>query len=267
MRKLLLALALSLVTRAALPMTPSSLDVTDLWWNPDESGWGVNVVQQGTIAFATFFVYDSNGRAHWYVASNLNLGASSATSATFSGDLLETQGPYFAIPFNPSAVSRSKVGTATLRVDSPGSGTLVYTVNGTTVTKAIRRQTWAVNDASGTYEGSRTIGSASSSLGCNIGTSSFSNVRISQSNDAFSMVGTLAGSTCTFTGNYSQEGHLGASSGSFSCDNGTQGSYAITQLETTLYGFFARYSGTERGCTVDGRIGGVRTSIVRQPAE
>jgi hypothetical protein len=81
------------------------------------------------------------------------------------------------------------------------------------------------------------------------------------------MVGTLGGATCRFNGNYSQEGHLGASSGTFSCDNGVQGTYAIADLEATLYGFFARYSGSERGCNLQGRIGGVRTTILRPPAE
>ena len=33
----------------------------DLWWNPSESGWGVNVAHQGDILFATLFTYDENG--------------------------------------------------------------------------------------------------------------------------------------------------------------------------------------------------------------
>src|SRR6185503_13590127 len=177
-------------------------DVTDLWWNPDESGWGVNIVQQGAIVFATFFVYDAGGRAHWYVASDMPVKDSTASGITFAGDLYETRGPYFGIPFNPAAVTHSNVGSATLHVTFPGSGTLTYTINGVSVTKAIVRQTWAVTDASGSYEGVRQIASASSDIGCNIGASSFSNVQIAQSNGGFAMAGTLAGSACRYNGTY-----------------------------------------------------------------
>ncbi|HET9579038.1 MAG TPA: hypothetical protein VFP44_14490 [Usitatibacter sp.] len=265
MRVLLAAFALALAVPAQAA-TSFSTDVTDLWWNPDESGWGVNLIQQNNIVFATFFVYDANNRAHWYVASSMTATTASASGATFQGDLFESNGPWFGVPFNAAGVARNRVGTATLQVAFPASGIITYTVNGATVTKAIRRQTWAANDASGTYEGARTILSASSS-GCNIGSSSFSGIRIAQSQATFSMSGNLAGASCQFNGDYSQDGHLGASSGTFSCSDGFGGTYALGEIETTLYGFMARYSGSERNCTVSGRIGGVRTTIIRQVAQ
>jgi hypothetical protein len=263
MRKLATFLGLAFAA-PAFAASSFSTDVTDLWWNPDESGWGVNVIQQNNIAFATFFVYDADRRAHWYVASAMGTQAVSSTGITFQGDLFEANGPYFGVPFSPAAVARNKVGTATMQFTFPDSGVLTYTVNDATVTKAIRRQTWAVNDSSGTYEGARTILSASSTVGCSVGTSSLSNIRIAQSQNGFSMLGTLAGAACTFNGDYSQAGHLGASSGTFSCANGVSGTYTLSEIETTLYGFMARYSGTERGCSVQGRVGAVRTTIKRQ---
>jgi hypothetical protein len=36
---------------------------TALWWNPGESGWGLNLNQQGTTIFGTLFTYDSARRA------------------------------------------------------------------------------------------------------------------------------------------------------------------------------------------------------------
>lgn len=249
-----LAIALAFAT-PAFAATSFSTDVTDLWWNPDESGWGVNLIQQNNIVFATFFVYDANGRAHWFVASDMAGTSASRTGVTFQGDLFETAGPYFAVSFNPAAVARNRVGTATIQIAFPATGTLTYTVNGTTVTKSIRRQTWAANDVSGTYDGTRTAG-------CTGGFSSFQAIQIAQSQTAFSMTGNLAGSSCRFGGDYSQEGHLGASRGTFTCDNGLQGTYGLSEIEVSPFGFTARYSGTERGCTVDGRVGGVRTGIV-----
>jgi hypothetical protein len=263
MRTLLLAalLACALPARAG---SSFSTDVTDLWWNPDESGWGVNVIQQNNIVFATFFVYDTSGRAHWYVASAMTAQSASASSATFQGDLFESQGPYFAVPFNALAVARNQVGTATLQVAFPGDGFLTYTIGDVTVTKAIRRQTWALNDPSGAYEGQRVISSSTGS--CVAGATPFSAMQVVVSQGALSLRGTLGGAACRFDGDYSQQGRLGASSGTFSCSDGNAGSYTLTEIEAGLYGFFARYSGTERGCSVQGRIGGVNT-VIRQVAE
>ena len=28
-------------------------DITDMWWNANESGWGMNIVQQGSTSFVT----------------------------------------------------------------------------------------------------------------------------------------------------------------------------------------------------------------------
>jgi hypothetical protein len=33
-----------------------------IWWNASESGWGLNVAQQGNVLFATWFTYDTSGR-------------------------------------------------------------------------------------------------------------------------------------------------------------------------------------------------------------
>ena len=51
--------------------TPDSIDYTDLWFVPAESGWGVNVIQQGNTLFATLFVYGSDQSPRWFVASDL----------------------------------------------------------------------------------------------------------------------------------------------------------------------------------------------------
>ena len=41
----------------------------DLWWNPNESGWGINFAHQGDILFATLFTYGADGRSLWFVMS------------------------------------------------------------------------------------------------------------------------------------------------------------------------------------------------------
>jgi hypothetical protein len=50
------------------PASTLTSEITDMWWVPSESGWGVNIVLQYGTVFATFFVYDSNKNPVWYTA-------------------------------------------------------------------------------------------------------------------------------------------------------------------------------------------------------
>jgi hypothetical protein len=116
---------------------------TALWWNPSESGWGVNVAQQGDIVFATLFTYDTNGTPMWLVLSN---GARQGTGDTFSGTLYRTTGtPFSQNPFTGAQVSQ--VGTMTFSFSSANAGTLSYSVNGTSVSKTITKQLFGPNGA------------------------------------------------------------------------------------------------------------------------
>jgi len=110
----------------------------DLWWNPAESGWGVNIAHQGDILFATLFTYDANGKGMWLVMTD---GVKTG-DAHFSGALYRTHGPAFnAVPFTPiGAANLTQVGTMTFDFQNGNAGTLTYTVNGVTVTKSIQRQ-------------------------------------------------------------------------------------------------------------------------------
>ena len=55
-----------IAARAALsaaclfPGAAFATDFTDIWLVPQESGWGVNVVQSDTFLFVTFFIYDAH---------------------------------------------------------------------------------------------------------------------------------------------------------------------------------------------------------------
>ena len=112
----------------------------DLWWNPNESGWGMNVTQQGTIAFATLFDYDANGKPLWFVMPN----GPQSSGGNFSGPLYTVKGPAFnSSPWDASKIATTNVGTMTLHFTSGTAGSLTYTVNGSTVTKSIQRQTFS----------------------------------------------------------------------------------------------------------------------------
>lgn len=109
----------------------------DLWWNSAESGWGLNLTQQGSVIFATLFTYDGNGRDMWLVAS----GLTPAPGGGYSGSLFRTQGPAFnTYPWLPATVST--VGTMSIAFTGADAATLRYTYEGINVIKAIRRQTF-----------------------------------------------------------------------------------------------------------------------------
>jgi hypothetical protein len=107
----------------------------DLWWNPDESGWGINLVHQGNVIFATLFTYSETGRDKWFVAS----GLVRQTDGSFTGGLYSTTGPaYNANPW--PGFQFQQVGNMTLRFTNGETGTLTYNVGATPVTKQIQRQ-------------------------------------------------------------------------------------------------------------------------------
>jgi DNA-binding beta-propeller fold protein YncE len=112
----------------------------DLWWNPAESGWGLNVAHEGNVLFITWFTYDLDGSPTWFVGSDI----AKTGNATYSGTLYKTFGPPMtASPWDPSKVTRMPVGNATLSFRDNDNGTFAYTVNGVAGSKSITRQVFA----------------------------------------------------------------------------------------------------------------------------
>lgn len=118
-----------------------------LWWAAtagSESGWGINVAHQGDTIFATWFTCDTDGAPLW-----LSTTAAGQPDGTYSGSLYRTTGPAFdSVPFNPSAVTRSLVGRATLTFRHSNAATLAYDIGGVVQSKNIARQLFA---STGTY--------------------------------------------------------------------------------------------------------------------
>jgi hypothetical protein len=108
-----------------------------LWLNTSEAGWGINLTHQGATLFATWFTYDTDGSGMWLVMSN----GTRNNDGTFTGTLYRTTGPAFsAATFTPITPSNyTQVGSLTLSFSDASHGTMSYTVNGTTQTKAIQR--------------------------------------------------------------------------------------------------------------------------------
>lgn len=269
----LLAASLLLGLAAALPAraTPVTIDYSDLWWvGPAEDGWGMNVIQQGEIIFATFFVYGPDRSPHWYVAPAMAAtGAQPSTGERFTGSLYETSGPWFGGPFDPAQVQANVVGTATITFNTPESATLSYIVNGMAVLKAIVRQTFRANSVAGQYAGGMiAIASNCRTASDNGRVDILGSVTATHTdNNVAFQVDFVAGSgfaaTCLFSGTHQPRGRLGnVASGSFSCVVGGQqannGTFTMTALDAQRNGFHATFAGADQFCTYNGRFGGTR---------
>jgi hypothetical protein len=127
------------VCATATASLAAATNYTDLWWAApagSESGWGINLTQEGETIFATWFTYDLDGTPMWLSAT-----AANTAPGVFMGTLNRTTGPAFdAVPFNPANVKLTAVGTATFTFNDGNDASFAYTVNGISQTKAITRQ-------------------------------------------------------------------------------------------------------------------------------
>jgi hypothetical protein len=111
----------------------------DLWWAApaaSESGWGINLTEQGNVIFGTWFTYDVDGSPLW-----LSVTATSQLPGVFAGPLVRTSGPPFGtVPFEPAKVVRTDAGTATFTFTDGNHATFAYTVGDVAQAKAITRE-------------------------------------------------------------------------------------------------------------------------------
>lgn len=112
-------------------------DVTDLWWNAQESGWGMSLTQRpnGQV-FAVWFTHAADSRPLWLAMS----GGRWTTGRTFTGTLYRASGPGYAQqPFDPGEVTLKEAGSLTLDFADANHGTVTWVVDGVQGTKAITR--------------------------------------------------------------------------------------------------------------------------------
>lgn len=258
MKRTLRCTILSIALAASAPAfaaNTSGTDYSDLWWNPNESGWGVTLTHQDNALFATMFVFDRNGDAQWYSG----VGYSSAGSNTFTGQLFEGRGPWNGGAFNPALATNRQVGTITLDLPQVSSGTMTYTVDGVAVTKAIQRETFRSNNLTGNYMGSI----AGTDANCGAASGNFAQfAQYTINHNAFGVTIAAAfgnGQSCNYQGAYTQSGRMGAIDGSFVCNNGSSGTFRAIELEAGYQGFYTRFtSDYGGGCVETGRIGGMK---------
>ena len=238
--------------------TSFSTDQSDLWYIPTEAGWGIQFVQRGSVIFATMFVYDQANIPIWYVATMTSVGG-----FTWSGDLLLTNGPWFGtVPFNPNAVTFRKVGTMTWSANSITTGALNYSVDGVAVAKNLVRETLVQDNFSGRYGGGlhQTL-SGCANPGFNGTNESIGVLSIAQNGAAINLQSfPYAGGSCSFPGTLTQAGQMGDVTGSFSCTDGTFGTFHLFEMQVNITGITGRFTSSYSNppaCQGSGWFGGL----------
>lgn len=259
MKRFLCALAILL---AGLPSaaTTFATSASDLWWNPAEDGWGLNVVQQDTVLFATLFTYGPDSQPTWYVGSNLGYFTTNASGGlVYTGPWYQTTGPWFGGPFNANARTTRQVGTATFTLNSVSSATFTYTVDGTPVTKTIERQTWRNEVLTGTYVGAM-IGTYSNCTPSSLNgySEDAATFAVTHAGSQVTIVETGADYSCTYSGTYQQKGRMGqVMNGTLACSGGITGTFSAIEIEANITGITARVTAQNNVCSFNGRFGGL----------
>jgi hypothetical protein len=228
-------------------------DVTDIWYNPTQSGWGMQLNQTGTFVFATIFVYGADGKPTWVTGELEGSGGS-----TFTGPLYVNTGPYYGGAWNPAAVTSRKAGTMTFTLTSSSTGQLNYTVDGVPVAKSVQRQPLTLDNYNGLYVAML----LQTNSGCYDPANNGEGVGalvLEISQDATAMTvrteDPLSETTCNVTGTYSQAGRMGKFVGSYSCSTGDSGAATFTEMTNTTQQFNARMTLTSSlfGCVMSMR--------------
>lgn len=256
-RQALVAMAISGLFFCQSANAAWTTDHTDIWWNPNESGWGINMIQTNKDMFVTFYVYGSDRKPTWFGGTLSYQG-----SHVFSGKLYVTSGPFYGGPFNPSNVTVREAGSASVVFDTVTAATLTYTVDGVQVTKAIERQPITYDDYNGDYNVSYSI----TFTGCNnpsyngtfddVGRFIITQNKATMSLELRDVLGT---GTCTTSGTYSQKGRMGTYDGPYSCSWGESGTAHFYEMTNIWYGLAARltFNSPNYGCAADGEVVGI----------
>jgi len=238
--------------------TSANTDLSDIWFNPNEGGWGMQMVNTGTFVFATIFIYGQDGKPTWLTGQ---LNKTGAAPTTYTGALYVTAGPYFGGPFDPNAVTVRVAGTMTFVLNTVTTGQLTYSVDDVVVNKSVQRQPLTLDNYSGTYVAylTQTIS------GCNNPTINRKltdprAISITQNGNAAVVVTTANnGSVCTINGTFTQLGRMGQVQGTYTCSSGEVGTAVLFEMNNVPYMFTARLQSQSSnfGCTSSGELAGV----------
>jgi len=242
------------------PNTVAGVDISDLWWDPAESGWGMQFTQAGDFAFATAFIYGAQNQPTW-VTSHLAHGE----GAAFTGPLFVTTGSSYGSPWTGASATIREAGTMTFTLLTSSTGDLTYTIDGVTVAKQLQRQTLRFDDYNGDYVSAVYVTASECTDPANdiVYTGTYG-VAVSQSSTTMSVAWQRdSESVCTYSGTYGQTGKLGLLSAAYSCTTGEVGTMEFSEMQKRAGMFSARVTGrsSNLGCAYSGKFTGIDISV------
>ena len=106
----------------AAQVAAGGVNYTDLWWfGQAYNGTGISIIQHNDILFATWYLYDANGKGSWFVMPG---GTWNPSHTTFSGAMYSTVGAPFN-NYSPPATAL-QAGTLSFQFSDSSNGTLSY---------------------------------------------------------------------------------------------------------------------------------------------
>lgn len=136
-RTFLAAAALAWALPAAAQSVPAA-NFTDMWWNPSESGWGLNITQHAATnkAFVVWYTYDpreadtstaepTDFKPLWIVLPD----STWTSSMSMTGAAYVTRGTPFPQGWNPAAYEAQQVGTFTFNFSDANNGTFTWNIS------------------------------------------------------------------------------------------------------------------------------------------
>jgi hypothetical protein len=131
MIKRLLATTLLALTLPAAAQSVPAANYTDLWWNPNESGWGVSFTQHAgsNNAYAVWYTYDPRAadpagqfKPLWIVMA----GGTWTSPTTMTGPVYVLNGKPFSQPGSDRQITQ--VGSFTFSFSNASNGTFSYNI-------------------------------------------------------------------------------------------------------------------------------------------
>lgn len=117
--------------------SPTGVDYTDVWWGgQSQNGWGLALAQEGSVLVGSWYTYNQQGQPVWYLVPP----GQWTGPTTYSTTLLRSTGsPLIGAVYNPALTNSVQAGTLILNFTSSSTGTMTYTVDGVSQSKAIAR--------------------------------------------------------------------------------------------------------------------------------
>lgn len=112
-------------TLSLVPFVSGSMGkFTGIWWDPLESGRGMQIVHQGNQISGAWYLFDGSGIDQWYTFA----GSFNGESGDF--DLLRFSGPALGTFWNADLVRSTVAGTARIEFSSDTLGSFEYNIGG-----------------------------------------------------------------------------------------------------------------------------------------